>query len=120
MSIVKNNYEKDKIRYGKHGKMPGFQIYLRKYQISKGKIRRLICKFLFAYYRRRNLVDMSIETSIGGGLYVGHPYGITINPQAVIGENCNIHKGVTIGQENRGKRKGTPVIGDEVLNILVR
>ena len=50
MSIVKNNYEKDKIRYGKHGKMPGFQIYLRKYQISKGKIRRLICKFLFAYY----------------------------------------------------------------------
>ena len=28
--------------------------------------------------------------------------------------NCNIHKGVTIGQENRGKRKGTPVIGDEV------
>ena len=29
-------------------------------------------------------------------------------------ENCNIHKGVTIGQENRGKRKGTPVIGDEV------
>lgn len=28
---------------------------------------------------------MSIETSIGGGLYVGHPYGITINPQAVMG-----------------------------------
>lgn len=26
----------------------------------------------------------------------------------------NIHKGVTIGQENRGERKGTPVIGDEV------
>ena len=47
-------------------------------------------------------------------MYVGHPYGITINPQAVIGENRNIHKGVTIGQENRGKRKGTPVIGDEV------
>ena len=27
---------------------------------------------------------------------------------------CDINKGVTIGQENRGKRKGTPVIGDEV------
>ena len=114
MWMIKNNYEKDKIRYGEHGKMPRFQIYLRKYQISKGKVGRLICKFLFAYYRRRNLVDMSIETKIGGGLYIGHPYGITINPQAVIGEKCNIHKGVTIGQENRGKRKGTPVIGDEV------
>ena len=92
--MVKNNFEKDKIRYGEHGKMPKFQIYLRKYQMAKGRGSRLICKFLFAYYRRRNLVDMSIETSIG--------------------ENCNIHKGVTIGQENRGKRKGTPVIGDEV------
>lgn len=26
----------------------------------------------------------------------------------------NIHKGVTIGQENRGKRKGSPTIGDFV------
>lgn len=31
-----------------------------------------------------------------------------------IGKNCNIHKGATIGQENRGKRKGTPVIGNNV------
>lgn len=28
--------------------------------------------------------------------------------------NCNIHKGVTIRQENREKRKGVPTIGDEV------
>ena len=32
----------------------------------------------------------------------------------LIGKNCNIAKGVTIGQENRGKRKGTPIIGDSV------
>lgn len=49
---------------------------------------------------------------IGPGLYIGHPYGITVNPNAKIGKNCNIHKGVTIGQENRGKRKGAPTIGD--------
>lgn len=51
-------------------------------------------------------------SKIGPGLYVGHPYGITINPNATLGKNCNIHKGVTIGQENRGLRKGTPTIGD--------
>ena len=28
--------------------------------------------------------------------------------------NCNIHKSVTIKQENRGKRKGVPTIGNEV------
>lgn len=37
---------------------------------------------------------------------------ITINSEVVIGSNCNIHKGVTIGQENRGLRKGVPTIGD--------
>lgn len=49
-----------------------------------------------------------------GGLYIGHPYCITINPQAIIGRNVNIHRGVVIGQENRGKREGAPTIGDDV------
>lgn len=57
---------------------------------------------------------MSADLDIGEGLYVGHPFCITINPGTKIGKNVNIHKGVTIGQENRGERKGTPVIGDEV------
>ena len=57
---------------------------------------------------------MSADLDIGEGFYVGHPYCITINPGTKIGKNVNIHKGVTIGQENRGERKGTPVIGDEV------
>lgn len=52
------------------------------------------------------------KATIGDGFYIGHAYGITVNPDAVIGRNCNIHKGVTIGQENRGKRKGAPVLGD--------
>lgn len=51
---------------------------------------------------------------IGEGLYIGHAYNITINGSAKLGKNINIHKGVTIGQENRGKRKGIPTIGDNV------
>ena len=57
---------------------------------------------------------MSKNQKIGEGLYFGHPYCITINPSVIIGKNCNIHKGVTIGQENRGERKGTPVLGSNV------
>ena len=60
------------------------------------------------------LVDLSIDCDIGGGLYLGHPHCITINPSARIGQNVNIHKGVTIGQENRGARKGVPTIGNNV------
>ena len=57
---------------------------------------------------------MSIENIIGPRLYLGHPLNITINSKATRGSNVNIHKGVTIGKENRGMRKGVPVIGDYV------
>ena len=51
---------------------------------------------------------------MGKGLYIGHPYNITINSEAKLGSNINIHKGDTIGQENRGGRKGVPQIGNMV------
>lgn len=56
----------------------------------------------------------NILQKLGKGLYLGHAFNITINPKATIGNYCNIHKGVTIGQENRGSRKGYPTIGDKV------
>lgn len=106
--ILKYDYK----RY-KKGKPPKFQIYFRKIKESKG-IKKSIYRCFFAYQKRKNLVELNYKTLIGPGLYIGHPYGITINPTVVIGKNCNIHKGVTIGQENRGIREGTPTIGDEV------
>lgn len=61
--------------------------------------------------RERYSLEMARGTKVGPGLYLGHAFNITVNELAVIGSNCNLHKGVTIGQENRGKRKGTPVLG---------
>lgn len=56
----------------------------------------------------------SSKSANWGGIYIGHAYNITINARAKIGRNCNIHKGIVIGQANRGARKGYPVIGDIV------
>lgn len=71
-------------------------------------------KILHARMRERYGLEIPIKTDIGYGVYLGHAFNITINPDAVIGRNCNVHKGVTVGRENRGKRKGAPRIGDEV------
>ena len=49
---------------------------------------------------------------IGIGFRLVHPYNITISPTTVIGSNCTIHKGATIGRESRGVRQGSPTIGD--------
>ncbi|UMQ40280.1 serine acetyltransferase [Chryseobacterium sp. Y16C] len=54
------------------------------------------------------------ETQIGEGFYLGHWGSLVINPKTIIGRNCNIAQGVTIGQQNRGKNEGSPEIGNEV------
>lgn len=81
---------------------------LRKTQRSSNPIWRLMLQHM----RERYGLEISRSSDIGPGLYLGHAYNITVNPAAIIGSNCNLHKGVTIGQENRGKREGAPVIGD--------
>lgn len=59
-------------------------------------------------------IEISPNASIGNGLYLGHAFGITVAGGATIGSNVNLHKGCTIGIENRGKRKGCPIIGERV------
>lgn len=75
---------------------------------------KLFYKALFRIWANRRGMEISALGQIGGGLYLGHAYNITINPEAKIGSNCNIHKGVVIGQENRGRRKDVPTIGNRV------
>ena len=105
--------QNDMARYSSRRAMPIFQKFLRKAQTTP-PILRLGYKILYKVASIFYHIEIPVSTIIGEGLYVGHPYNITINPKAVIGKNVNIHRGVLIGQENRGKRKGTPVIGDSV------
>lgn len=77
--------------------------------------------FLKAYYifqlkrlRSKTQIQIPYHTEIGEGLYIGHLGSVIVNPNAKIGKNVNIATGVTIGQENRGKRKGAPTIGNQV------
>ena len=105
-------------RYGGEGSIIlhhfRFLIWLRISQVYSNPIIRAICKIRMKLFSENYGLEISPNTRIGRGLYLGHPFNITINPGTIIGENVNIHKGVTIGAENRGKRKGTPVIGDKV------
>lgn len=79
---------------------------------EKNGIIKFFCKLMLQLYRKKRNIEISEKNQIGEGLYLGHTYNITISQDAIIGKNCNIHKGVTIGRENRGSRKGAPIIGD--------
>lgn len=45
---------------------------------------------------------------------MGHLYNIIIASGVRMGKNYNVHKGVTIGRINTGKKEGVPIIGDSV------
>ena len=81
--------------------------------VNSGLIKYLF-RFVYLKHSEKHGIEIGRDTIIGKGFYIGHPYGITINGSSVLGENINIHKGVTIGRENRGKREGAPIIGNKV------
>jgi serine O-acetyltransferase len=59
-------------------------------------------------------ISIPYSAQIGDHFYIGHFGGIIINASAVIGNNCNISQGVTIGISGRGERRGVPIIGNNV------
>ncbi len=109
----KEIYEADMSRYvSRKGYIQKFHYYFRKCQTCQNTFLKKWYGYRFAKLKKKRGLEIPKEVQIGKGLYLGHAYNITMNPKVSIGMNCNIHKGVVIGQENRGKRKGTPKIGD--------
>ena len=75
------------------------------------------CKPLKSYYTLKlkllsykTRIQIPARTQIGEGFYIGHSGPVIINPEARLGKNINLATGVTIGQENRGPRKGSPIL----------
>lgn len=91
-----------------------FLYYFRKVSVVNKGIAKYWYRFCYNKICKKHGIEIGRDVAIGKGLYIGHPYNITINSDAVLGNNINIHKGVTIGQENRGKRKGAPQLGNMV------
>lgn len=73
-----------------------------------------IAKFMLRRMSFRFGISISPITLIDSGFFIGHFSGIIISPHAIIGKNCNISQGVTLGVTNRGERAGAPTIGDNV------
>lgn len=59
-------------------------------------------------------ISIPYSCSIGDSFYIGHFGGIIINSNTIIGNNCNISQGVTIGVSGRGDKRGVPILGDNI------
>jgi serine O-acetyltransferase len=90
-----------------------FMFYYRLGNQTNCKLLKYFCKYKLFRFSRKYGIEIHLETKIGYGFIMGHPYNITISPDATIGRNVNILKGATIGA-NKGKFPGSPIIGDSV------
>ena len=73
-----------------------------------------LARFFLSHLKYKLGISIPYYTNIGSGFYIGHFGGIVVNGRSIIGKNCNISHGVTIGMANRGRNKGYPCIGDNV------
>lgn len=70
----------------------------------------IIERFLYNRNSRKCACDIPSHTIIGGGFVIPHTWGVVINSNAIIGENCTILSGVVIGKNETG----CPKIGNNV------
>ncbi|WAC01957.1 serine acetyltransferase [Lacinutrix neustonica] len=74
----------------------------------------LVCLFWQKCIEMLTGISIPYSVTIGHSFYIGHFGGIIINSNSVIGNNCNISQGVTIGVSGRDEKRGVPIIGNHV------
>ncbi|WP_306815228.1 serine O-acetyltransferase [Limnobacter parvus] len=57
-------------------------------------------------------IGLPKASKIGGGLRIWHFGGIFVHPEVVMGDNCTLRQGVTLGDKGNGT--GAPVVGNNV------
>lgn len=60
-------------------------------------------------------IEIHPGAKIGRGLFIDHGSGVVIGETAVIGDNCTLYQGVTLGGTGKGKGKRHPTLGNNVM-----
>ncbi|HOI25984.1 MAG TPA: serine acetyltransferase [Paludibacteraceae bacterium] len=79
------------------------------------KIFNLPVKFLYEMKQRSTGIQLPLNTEIDGGVRFFHYNCVIIAKSTVVGKNCSIHQGVTLGRVFNGEKAGCPVIGNNVV-----
>ena len=60
-------------------------------------------------------IEIHPGATIGKGLLIDHGMGVVIGETAIIGDNCTIYQGVTLGGTGKEKGKRHPTLGNNVM-----
>ena len=60
-------------------------------------------------------IEIHPGATIGKGLFIDHGMGVVIGETAIIGDDCTIYQGVTLGGTGKEKGKRHPTLGNNVM-----
>ena len=60
-------------------------------------------------------IDIHPGATIGNNFFIDHGIGVIIGETAIIGDNCTIYQGVTLGGTGKQTGKRHPTIGNNVM-----
>lgn len=64
---------------------------------------------------RKTGIEIHPGAQIGKGLFIDHGMGVVIGETTIIGDNCLLYQGVTLGGTGKDKGKRHPTLGDNVM-----
>lgn len=60
-------------------------------------------------------IEIHPASTIGKNLFIDHGHGVVIGETAVIGDNCTIYQGATLGGTGKQRNKRHPTLGNNVV-----
>lgn len=64
---------------------------------------------------RKTRIEIHPGAQIGKGLFIDHGTGVVIGETTIIGDNCTLYQGVTLGGTGKEQGKRHPTLGNNVL-----
>ncbi|EMI24756.1 serine O-acetyltransferase [Rhodopirellula europaea] len=122
MRDVFRQIKEDWVAHGKDWTKPGFRaLAIHRYGNWRQSIGNrfvkapfsIVYRFMFRFARNRYGIELPFQVVIGRRVVFEHQHGIVVHGSAVIGDDCVIRQGVTIGNRNLGVSEA-PRIGNRV------
>lgn len=77
--------------------------------------RKFIARMISQCTRFWTGIEIHPGATIGKGLFIDHGMGVVIGETTIIGDNCTIYQGVTLGGTGKEKGKRHPTLGSNVM-----
>lgn len=76
---------------------------------------KFIARMISQYNKFLTGVEIHPGAVIGKGLFIDHGTGVVIGETTIIGDNCTLYQGVTLGGTGKDKGKRHPTLGNNVM-----